>query len=256
MRSDMAKVIVERPRHSEGRLLREKFLGDDEPLLSKVGMHRHARIRGGGKGLNENLAPLRRYLERQIGRRWDDIWSDICTNLKPTSTVQQHVRDHIPDFVAIRTAARDGEVWVHERWGACARLKDARAKLYVDPVSGILCRNEHWRRWQSTYRTEQLRREAARAYRMRVVNRRTQLHLFGACWWEVTLVEGSPGTVRRPDAHGDGFWSWAVEQDVVHRARLSALPRDELYGRAGVYAIAKRQLSRKEMRDLGLPRPH
>ena len=48
---------------------------------------------------------------------------------------------------------------------------------------------------------------------------------------------------------------WASGQPkVVRSARLSALPVDELYGRDGVYAVNKRQLSRREIADLGLPR--
>jgi hypothetical protein len=42
--------------------------------------------------------------------------------------------------------------------------------------------------------------------------------------------------------------------DVVRAARLTTLPADRLYGRPGVYAIAKRQLSRNEMLALDLPR--
>lgn len=253
MRSDMANVIVERPRRGAGWSRKGRTLRDDDLELSESDLKANARKRATTKELNENLAPLRRYLERQIGRAWDEVWSEICANLRPMSTVQQHVRDHIPDFVSIKTAVRGGEVWVHDRWGGCARLGDGRTKLYVDPVSGALCRNEHWRSWQSAHRIEKSRRDEGRAKRMRVVNRKVQLHLFGECWWEVTLAEGSPPLER---SRGDVVRYWAVDTDVVQSARLSTLPRDDLYGRAGVYAIAKRQLSRKEMRDLGLPRPH
>jgi len=55
----------------------------------------------GGKVLNENLAPLRRYLERQVGRKWDKVYAEISAQLRPTSAVQQHVRDHLHDFVAV-----------------------------------------------------------------------------------------------------------------------------------------------------------
>ena len=51
--------------------------------------------------LNENLAPLQRYLARQVGRPWNKIYAEIAEHLKPTSTVQQHVRDHLKDFVQL-----------------------------------------------------------------------------------------------------------------------------------------------------------
>jgi hypothetical protein len=65
-------------------------------------MRRSQRERGGYKMLNENLAPLRRFLERQIGRPWDKVYSEIAERLRVDSTVQQHVREHLRDFVATR----------------------------------------------------------------------------------------------------------------------------------------------------------
>ena len=63
------------------------------------------------KSLNENLAPLRRYLERQVNRPWNKVWSEISENLSAASTVQQHVRDHIGDFVAVSTFMKNGTIW-------------------------------------------------------------------------------------------------------------------------------------------------
>ncbi len=40
--------------------------------------------------------------------------------------------------------------------------------------------------------------------------------------------------------------------DVVHRAGLSSLPGEKLYGRPGIYAAEKRQLSKAEIKRLGL----
>ena len=47
----------------------------DEIQPKSIGRRRHVRERGGFKVLNENLAPLRRYLEAQVGRPWDKIYS-------------------------------------------------------------------------------------------------------------------------------------------------------------------------------------
>ena len=74
MRSDMAKVIVERPRIPafKSRKGRRQALED---LPVQEGMRRARALRGDLKELNENLKPLRRYLERQVGRRWDKVYS-------------------------------------------------------------------------------------------------------------------------------------------------------------------------------------
>jgi hypothetical protein len=57
---------------------------------------------GSAKELNENLSPLRRYLERQVGRPWNKVYSEIAEHLRPDNVVQQHVRDHLRNFVAFQ----------------------------------------------------------------------------------------------------------------------------------------------------------
>jgi hypothetical protein len=253
MRGDMPKVIVERPRGGRGKLRRDKTVRDDDAALSKVGMKRDALLRGGSKTLNENLAPLRRYLEAQVDRPWRKVWSEICENLKSTNTVQQHVRDHIPDFVAIKTSVRDGEIWVHERW-APVRLKDSHIRLFVDPASGLLRRNKHWRSWAERRRVVAAAEAKAREAWMRVVSEKVQLHLHRDCWWEVTLAT-VPTSVEVVKAAAGGTRRVAFERpvdDVLLRKAGTAQARLSRYGRAGVYAAAKRQLTTKEMRALGL----
>jgi hypothetical protein len=73
MRSDMAKVIVTRARILEDAVRMGRSVRDEIQPKS-IGLRRHVRERGGFKVLNENLAPLRRYLEAQVGRPWDKIF--------------------------------------------------------------------------------------------------------------------------------------------------------------------------------------
>ena len=250
----MPKVIVERPRvGSRARLKNRVRVDDDEELPSKVSVKRDAWMRGGGRELNENLQPLKRYLEAQAGRPWDKVWSEICKNLKPSNTVQQHVRDHIPGFVAIKTTVKNGEIWVLDRWTR-GPLKDSHVKLFVDPKSGLLRRNKHWVSWNARNRAKLAAQAKARVARMRVVSAAKQLHLLDdGAWWEVTLA--AVPIVAQEQKTRQGTLRYSVETavtDVVVHARLSALGREALYARRGVYAVAKRQLSKKEMRDLKL----
>lgn len=253
MRGDMPKVIVERARTGRGPLRRGRPERDDDLALSKVGVRRYARMRGGFKMLNENLNPLKRFLERQVGRPWNKVWSEVCENLKPSNTVQQHVRDHIPDFVAIKTSLRDGEVWVHER-SQIKPLKETYAKLYVDPKSGLLRRNKHFTGWQGLKRARRVAQAKERDQRMRMVSPTKQLHLLeDGAWWEVTIAKVPTGVEERKTRHGTQRVTFEQGvDDVVLRAGLSELSRQDLYGRPGVYATSKRQLSKKEMRALKL----
>lgn len=248
MRDDMAKLIVERPRLGGHGARKRRPLQDLDLARDKVGMRRAASETGDRKQLNENLAPLRRYIAAQVGRPWAKVWAEICTNLRVASTVQQHVRDHVSDFVAFTgVTRRDGQVFVQWRWGGPRSLEESWFEYWVDPATGILLRN---RRRQPRRVKERTRQAATLAeLRNRMIERDAwhQYHLLDdGAWWEVTL-EAEPARHVPPDVLGHFV-------DVVLRAGLSALPRYALYGRLGVFAVAKRQLSRGDVKRLKLPR--
>ena len=133
MRADMSRVIVERPRRG-GIDRRGRALPSDD-LPQHEGMRRPHHLAGDWKGLNENLAPLRRYLECQVGRPWDKIYSEIATHLRVDNTVQQHVRDHLRDFVAVKPRRHNG-LYANPFSGLW------RQPLYVDEKDGILKRTD------------------------------------------------------------------------------------------------------------------
>lgn len=256
MRDDMSKVIVERPRlGSRARLARRSRRQDpkqievneeaDNALPARIGHGRAARMDRIQKSLNENLAPLRRYLEGQVGRPWDKVFSDISANMRLDNAVQKHVRDHVKDFVATTTVLQDGEIYVMDRYGRMESLAQMRwpIGLYVHPVTGMLCRND----WRRTRRMARRRQDDAgkRALtaRMRPLARDRQLHLLeDGNWWDVQLAE-LPSMASLRDV-----------EDVIERAGLSSVPRAERYDRWGVYACSMRALSRREIRARGLRR--
>src|SRR5262245_19799390 len=111
MRPDMSKVIVERPRHGSSDRTRAKRRRREVRRLGLDALPRREgikRLRGGTKHLNEHLAPLRRYLESQVGRPWDKVFSEICAHINRNSAVQDHVRDHVDDYVEVNTVLIDG----------------------------------------------------------------------------------------------------------------------------------------------------
>ena len=135
MRHDMAKVIVERPRRVERATPRGRAVAHED-LPTQEGMRaRHVR-NWGGKVLNENLQPLRRYLERQVGRPWNKVYAEISLHLRPTSAVQQHVRDHLRDFVAV--TPRRLHFPMRQRPGTNIWPQP----FYVDRRTGLLCRTD------------------------------------------------------------------------------------------------------------------
>ena len=179
MREDMAQVIVERPRIKPFKTRKGRRVALDE-LPQHEGMRRGHAERGDTKQLNENLAPLRRYLEGQVGRPWDKVYAEIAAHLRVDSTVQQHVRGHLRDFVAV-TPRRNVSGWHSSIRGGLWWQR-----LYVDPVTGLLCRTDR-------LPEEKARRRARCAQAAPPVERVTlddnrELRLMAGLWYEVTLA--------------------------------------------------------------------
>jgi hypothetical protein len=244
MRDDMFEVIIERPRHAS-RARYPRTLRRRDAAATRRNPEHLGFVAGIGmtdKSLSENLSPLRRYLERQVNRPWDKVWSEICAKLKPSSTVQQHVRDHIGDFVAIKTFMKDGVVWAagdHRFYSRPHPLKESWSKLFVDPRSGLLRRNKYFQT-RKQYRAAQA---SELAKRVRETAPNVQAHHFGKSgWWEVVLA---PTKLSAYQIKREGL-------DVVLASSFSDLPLHLLYGREGVYGVAKRQLSKEEIARLKL----
>jgi hypothetical protein len=249
MRKDMSKVIVERPRRLSRlpsvrrfKRLDAKLIAidddEDDGFPSQMGLGKATQLKRFRKQLNENLAPLKRYLMQQVGRRWDAVWSEICAHLKPTSTVQQHVRDHVEDFIATRTMLIDGAVWVHCKLAtgpyplAGENRYGQTAALYVDPVTGIVRRNPHYRSFTQRKRDAKIAQKKKLDQRVRrLATNRLLMRLDDGNWWDVTVATHS-------------YYEEHAVVDVIELAGLSSLPRLERYGQYNCHATAKRPLSK------------
>jgi hypothetical protein len=138
--------------------------------------------------------------------------------------------------------------------GRTQPLAESWYRLYVDPRTGLLRPNKHYRSYSQKHRESEAAVARHRASRMRVVSDTIQIHkLDDNAWWEIKLAP-IPSRLVGPAAEQLKRQGLDDFVDVVMRANLTTLPPHELYGVSGVYAVAKRQLSRKEIKDLGLPR--
>ncbi len=151
MRSDMHKIIVERPRKGSrlksrktalrfsGRRVEEAVSAPDD---FDGGSNRASSSRH-DKWLNENLAPLGRYIRRQIGRPWDKVFSEIRQAVDTRSAVGLHVLQHIPNFVETETILVDGAVYCRGYGGL-----EPVYGLYVHPITGLLRDSKRSRRFR------------------------------------------------------------------------------------------------------------
>jgi hypothetical protein len=135
MRSDMAKKLVERPRYP-GR----KRKGRARPL-EELPLHEPMSMGRGSKGFGENLAPLRRFLERRIGQPWDRVYGEIRTRLSPASAVHMHVLQHLAWEVERHAVIIDGRPHHPPGYGGYRPLYGSKYDcLYVCPHTGKLAR--------------------------------------------------------------------------------------------------------------------
>ena len=179
MREDMAQVIVERPRIKPFNNRKGRRVALDD-LPKHEGMRRGHAEHGDTKQLNENLAPLRRYLEGQVGRPWNKVYSEIAAHLRVDNTVQQHVRDHLRDFVAV-TPRRNVSGWRSSIRGGLWWQR-----LYVDPVTGLLCRTDRLPEEKARQRARRAR-PAPPIERMNLDDTR-ELRRIAGLWYELTLA--------------------------------------------------------------------
>ena len=190
-----------------------------------------------------NSKPLARYLSSQVGRPWNDVLSAIRAELRGADVVEAYWPGLLTGIVAVKAAVVDGRVMI-ESWRGRVPLSDPHApKFYVDPRTGRLHRNTSIETTRMRSKRIAAAKSAELSGRMRELSPHRQLHrLADGNWWEVTLTE----IARVPGGVND----WM--HDAVLRANLSDYPRETLYGRAGVYATAKRPLSALEIRRYGL----
>jgi hypothetical protein len=249
MRTDMFKVLVERPRGYKGTDARANRRRDDFEGPPFLGM----RAGYGYRALNENLRPLQRYLRAQIGRPWGKVYSEIARTIDRRSTVQQHVYQHIEDFVSTQVAWKDGRLVDLDAYGGIGELSQ---ELYVDPRTGLLRLNKHYRSWAQKRRERAAEHEAEVDARRRIVDDLTQLHLIDGEWYEIHFSALPLGQWREVVVRGRAVRKYVADRryDVLLKRMTSEIDSDRsrLHGLEPRYASAKRQLSHREKKSYGL----
>lgn len=252
MREDMDKVIVERPRRGGGVQGDGRKWRNSKERGSRLGMKQGYEY---PKGLNENLAPLKRWLHKQVHRPWDKVYAELCNCIDRRSTVQAHIFEHIDDFVDRDAVMRDGEVLVRSSWwgrGDRVPLVEAsRVELFVHPTTGILLPNRRIAQARQRERGERYGQRGKKTELSFVaIDELTQWHRVDGYWYEITLAPTPP--MKAPGV-------WDKRFDVLRRCfvrtscawgrpAFGVSSNQAMYGRPDVYAATKRQLSRKEIR--------
>lgn len=164
MRNDMFKVIVERPRRGgkpgEHHIVRQakkvnieydkedgtyELKERDSFGSGKAKSSTTFRLGWNKKDLNENLTPLWRFIQGNVGRPWDKVYSEICESISVNSTVQKHVLDHLKSMVETNCKIIDGKPHILRRYshGGYKEVKEEINTFYVHPTTGLLCKSKY-----------------------------------------------------------------------------------------------------------------
>ncbi len=150
MRSDMGRVVIERPRrgsshespkvrHFRGRIDDEGDYDGLTRLPSSANKINGFVPKIPDKSFTDLLGPLRRYLHKNVGRPWDKIYSEANASLKSGGWGVNHV------FTNHFLGEVDRTVYQDERGGVISLLhrnRFGRLQLwgfYVHPRTGLLC---------------------------------------------------------------------------------------------------------------------
>jgi len=231
MRSDMAKVIVERPRIFSRHPSRKKGYRKSLQSVPLDELPRRelmlGRWKGRGKFLNEHLGPMRRFLRSNIGRPWNKVHQELCEHVSFDNAVQAHVLAHIYEYVYLHVDVED-KATVYLRTNLEFQRLDifklGEESMYVCPNSGILKVVQANRRHPPV---DRIRKDAGVQYLKR-----------DNVWWEVHLSSTENVRYDRWDVWLERNISQLTQQDCVRT-----------YG-DNLFATSKRPLTPHETRQL------
>ena len=231
----MHKVVVERPRHGRSWATSKappKPPFEDSPRYESMKANHTRR-----KWFSDLLGPLRRWLQSQVGRSWNDVYSEACAVIKPDSIIRAHVKTHLLEFVERNTFIHAGKVCI----------LDTSYRGGVKPVSEISWRRSLFFVHPETTLLQPIPQMSKRAWRAREpkpaatrhwVKRNVALQEIRGLWFECHFEVVPVGVRFRAYDH-------ALER-MVTRSELTR--HDKEY----YLCTLKRQLSKRELRRFGL----
>jgi hypothetical protein len=297
MRKDMFKVIVEKERWNSQEKFdnktSRKYLNsfkpnsnnkedwdewEDENRLS----HLPKKVTGSKpqgwnrKELNENLNPLKGFINSRVGQKWDDVWSEICQEINSNSTVQKHVLDHAKDYVETNCYYdNQNRVWTNTSSGPMlvspVTYYKYSSKHYVEPETGIL------RKVQIIHNKKKKEKPIDRVE----IGNNQQLHKINGIWYCVTLKEFPKYPLTSDSGYGYQLINnYGLINDVLLNKTLYSLSKnkrliEKTYGynvkivdsknqvtisfllnngpnKGLVYAAHKKQLNKKDLKKYNL----
>lgn len=249
MRSDMSKVVIERPRcgHSDPskktklRIKRHNIGDEYEDSPTRLPASRGR----GTKLLTDFLNPLERFLRSNVGRPWDEVYSELCEHLDDRKAIEIHVFEHLEDFVDVKCFFGDnGLLYACGRYGE-ERLIESnrwRGSFYVHPVSKLLCYFDGTDKQLKRWKLEQEKRQQRKTVERKPINFNQSYVRLNGVWYIGDYVpdEGKPPYE---------LFNLPSQQKQHELAELGTRYWD---GKRWMQLVSKRKCSQQELQNAGL----
>lgn len=260
MRSDMQKVIGDTRRpggHCKFPKHRRTEVRDIEELPGRQSMRAAHRDWSRSKGDKAyRSAPIRRWLNAQVGRPWDKVQSELLSHMTRETCVEHGARSALEWYVETSVAICEDGVPMsrNAHYGQHAVIEG----LYVHPVTGLLSRYQrpsvNWKKTRQETRAREL------AEKRRDVGHNRWLVKHADNWFIVELAAVPEVTyeldrlgcqVRRDE---DVITDALLRADVTspHSYRRMEYERRDLYGNKDLYATSAKQANHQELKRYGL----
>ena len=162
------------------------------------------------KRRNENTNAITRFLDKNVGRPWNDIWSEVCSAHDGRSKQGADFRKHFDWAVAQDIAIIDGKPYQF-KYGRRSYYDHTYSGFYVHPDTGLLC-------------------EAARVPFVRRPDEVTSIHWYGNTWFQLEVFKDRnlECNCRRfkvpPPPEGKNWYNWNKPAVCIHGNEATPRP--------------------------------
>ena len=196
MRDDFHKVVVERPRRGSSLPSRKTgwSIRHYDPGLDYAFPTRESSSWNWNfdrKEFSDRLGPLKRYLDKQVGRPWRKLEGEFRSAIDTRTVIGRHLWDHARGMVEVGCrVASDGELLSLDGYPVRG--------LYVHPRSGLLLRVKPRREDETLARRKRLEKADSA-----VLDARTQAEKVDGLWYLFIDTGRSEAVLEsRLDANG------------------------------------------------------
>lgn len=255
MRSDMSKVVIERPRygHSDpSKKTKLRIRNYDSNSEYEDSPKRLPASRGRGtKRLTDFLNPLEGFLKSNVGRPWDDVYSELCQHLDRRKTTGLHVFQHLENYVEVNCfIGENGLLYAcHDRYGEePLGSKRWRAKIhYVHPVSKLLCwfdgEDKRLKRWK----LEQQKRQQRKTVERKQISVTQSYVRINGVWYVGDYAADENPPRNKSDQQSKLLLDYEKAQTELAEQGLSYWD-----GKRWMQLVSKRKCSQQELQKSGL----